>query len=214
MVGKAEEVYNILKEKIIKFELPPSSEITDELLGELNVSKTPLREAIIQLEREGFIRINPRKGTVVTEVTRELIDNVYEVRLQIEPYIARTYYKNVDTEKLREIKTKLLGYTPEEHASRNYYIELDNELHDLILDTCSNTFLYRMMNAVNGHNRRIREQTSLKNEDYIHAVNQHLTIIDSIEMKNPDAIEAAVKYHILWGRKDAHDYLDKPGILS
>lgn len=209
MVGKSEEVYNILKNKIIKFELPPSTIISDDLLEELNVSKTPLREALIQLNREGFVKINPRKGTIVTDVTKELIDHVYEVRLQLEPYIAKTYYKNVDMDKLREIRLKLQGYSSEQDVNRSYYIDLDNELHDSILESCTNIFIYRMLLAVNDHNRRIREQTSMRNEDYMHAITQHLSIIDAYEIKNPDAIESAVKYHIVWGQKDAHDYLER-----
>ncbi len=209
MVGKSEEVYNILKNKIIKFELSPGAVITDELLKELNVSKTPLREALIELEREGFVRINPRKGTVVTDITRELIDHVYEVRLQVEPYIARTYYKNVNLDALKDMKLKLEGYSSGKDIDRSYYIDLDNELHDTILESCTNSFIYKMLVSANAHNRRIREQTSMRNEDYMHAIVQHLSIIAAYEIGNPDAIDAAVKYHIVWGRKDAHDYFDE-----
>lgn len=208
MVGKSEEVYNILKNKIIKSELAPGALITDNLLAELNVSKTPLREALIELDREGFVIINPRKGTTVTAVTRELIDHVYEVRLQMEPYIAKTYYMNVDQNALRDIKLKMQGYSSDKDINRGYYINLDNELHDTILDSCTNSFIYKMLVSANDHNRRIREQTSMRNEDYMHSIVQHLSIIDAYEIGNPDAIEAAVKYHIVWGRKDAHDYLN------
>lgn len=145
MVGKSEEVYNILKQKIIKFDLAPLSEITDDLLTELNVSKTPLREAIMELEREGFVEVHSRKSTVVTEVTKDLIDHVYEVRLLIEPFIAKTYYKNIDKETLKNVKDNLEGYNFDKDDNRDYYIALDNELHNLILLSCENPFLFKVI---------------------------------------------------------------------
>ena len=209
MVGKAEEVYNILKEKIIKFELPPLSEISDDILKELNVSKTPLREAIFELEREGFIVVRSRKATVVAEVTNSLIDYVYEVRLLIEPFIAKTYYKNIDMESLQTVKRNLEGYNFEKDENRVYYIALDDELHNLISSACKNPFLYKVISSVNAHNMRIRQQTLLRKEDYLHVINQHLNIIEAIEQDNPEAIEAAVKYHILSGEMDAYQCLER-----
>lgn len=208
MVGKTEEVYNTLKRKIIMMELPPLTEITDALLVEFNVSKTPLREAILQLERDGFVKVNTRKSTIVTVISRALIDQVYEVRLQIEPYIAKTYYKNINLDEVREIKEKFLGYKDEEDKNREYYIELDNRLHDLILKACTNEFLYRLMVSVNDHNMRIREYVSHRNSTYSDAIRQHLLILSAIEKGNADAIEAAVKYHVVSGRDDAYEYLD------
>ena len=208
MVGKSEEVYNILKQKIIKFDLAPLAEITDDLLTELNVSKTPLREAIMELEREGFVEVHSRKSTVVTEVTKDLIDHVYEVRLLIEPFIAKTYYKNIDKETLKNVKDNLEGYNFDKDDNRDYYIALDNELHNLISLSCENPFLFKVISSVNAHNMRIREQTLLRKEDYLHVINQHLNIIEAIELDNPDAIEAAVKYHILSGEMDAYECLE------
>ena len=207
MSGKTEEVYNILKNKIIQLELPPQTEITEELLGELGVSKTPLREAILELEREGFVKIRPRKATVVSEITEELLNQIYEIRLLIEPYIAKTYFMNIDIKSLKEIKNKLKTYKAEKDPNRTLYMKLDNQLHSLILNACTNTFLFNMMTSANSHNIRIRKQTTIKNEDYIHTVLQHIAIIEAIEIGNPEAIEAAVKFHILWGRKEAKTYL-------
>lgn len=209
MVGKTEEVYNTLKKKIISMELPPSTEITDALLVEFNVSKTPLREAILQLERDGFVKVNTRKSTVVTEITRELINQVYEVRLQVEPYIAKTYFKNIDMAEVKDIKEKFLGYNDAEDQNRDYYIGLDNRLHNLFLKACQNEFLFRLMMSVNDHNMRIREYVSHRNDDYSHAIAQHILILDSLEKGNPDAIEASVKFHIVSGKTDAYEYLDK-----
>ena len=90
MQSKAEEAYEIIKRKIIILEMRPTSDISEEaLIQELNISRTPIREAIQRLAKDRFVIIYPRKGTIVSDISIDLINCVYEVRLLNEPYMAR-----------------------------------------------------------------------------------------------------------------------------
>ena len=82
MNSKADEAYNIIKNKIINLELRPLSDLSEEAFQrELGISRTPIREAIQRLAKEGFVRIYSRKATIVSDITLDLINSVYEVRL-------------------------------------------------------------------------------------------------------------------------------------
>ena len=208
MVGKTEEVYNVLKAKIISLELAPGSAITNSLLEELNVSRTPMREALQQLEREGFVVVNSRKNTLVSEITRELISNVFEVRYDVEPYIAKTFYKNIDLEEVHKNREILKTFYNNSYG-RQYFIDVDNIIHNMILKACTNSFFFELMTRVNDHSSRIRQFISMRNDQYERSVIQHQAILEAIELGDPDAIEAAVRYHVIWSREDAYIYMER-----
>ncbi len=212
MVGKTEEVYGILKKKIISLEIAPRSEISDSLLTELNVSKTPFREAILALERDGFIKIYARKATIVTDITEELITQVYDVRLLLEPYIAKSCCGQYDLKIVREMKEAFLEYGNSNSHDIDYFINLDDKLHAFLIEPCTNVFVQRTMLSVTDHSARIRRHTSHRNRDYKQSTEQHVLILDAIERKSPDLIESAVRYHVLQGRRESMEYLynEKP----
>lgn len=202
-------IYQIIKEKIIYGELSQNSEISEaDLCNCLHVSRTPVREAILRLRDEGFIVIRPRKATLVAPITAKLISEVYEIRLINEPYIAKQYYRNIDLALVKNLKQQFLIYekTNEKQEIREKLISLDNQLHDMLISSCTNTILIRLMQSVNDHNKQIRVFTSRRNSEYETSIRQHLMILQSIEKQDPELIENAVKYHILSGRQEAFTY--------
>ncbi len=207
MVGKTEEAYNIIKSRIITLELFPGCEITSSLLDDLHLSRTPAREALQQLEREGFVIINSRKNTLVSPITRELIIDVFDVRYLVEPYIAKTFFSNIDMAELEENR-KIIQSFYDNSFDRQYFIDADTKIHDMILSSCTNSFFSDLMTRVNGHSARIRKFSSMKNEEYEKSVYQHLAILDAIELGDPEAIEATVKYHVISSRRDALKYAE------
>lgn len=85
-----EQVAEYIREKIIKMELKPGEHIREaKFAQELNVSRSPIREALKILERQKLVEQIPRKGTKVTEITSEQIDSLYEVTLALVTYVAK-----------------------------------------------------------------------------------------------------------------------------
>lgn len=83
------EVYQILKERLINCVYPPGSIINEaQLSAELNLSRTPVREAISRLEMDGFIKIMPKKGLYVTDILLSSIIQLFQTRIEIEPITA------------------------------------------------------------------------------------------------------------------------------
>ena len=198
--GKTEHAYEVIKQQICEGVLPQLEDIVEEeLQKELGISRTPIREAIQRLQKEGFVYIYPRKGMIVSEVTRDLVYEVYQVREMNEPYIVREASHSVPEEWLQQKRQELA--TPPNNLSgdklRRYYINLDRELHSVLLRYCGNRFLQNIMSIVYDHNHRIRIKTS-DPQNHVHdkSVAEHIAIIDAVLKRDEFRIAQATTEHI------------------
>lgn len=209
MNSKSDYAYREIKNKIIQGELAPLSDIVEERFQEeLNISRTPIREAVQRLNKEGFVYIYARKGTIVSPINVEMIYSVYQARLLNEPYLSKEVCHDVPEEWLRQMKNSLED-SPFELAEmdyRHYYMALDYELHTKILSYCKNQFLKDALNIVNDHSQRIRIRTSSCNEDMGCSIQEHIAIVDAFLRRDPDQVEEATRNHIISSQQDAFKY--------
>ena len=97
MKSLKEKAYVELKEMIISGKLKSNERIDEELLSKsLNVSRTPVREAINKLEQEGWINIVPRKGMFVNNISIKEINDVFQVRSNLEPIILEMAFERLE----------------------------------------------------------------------------------------------------------------------
>ena len=206
MKSKADEAYNIIKEKIVNLQLQPSADISEEkLIQELNISRTPIREALQKLAKDGFVIVYPRKGTIVADITLDLINSIYEIRILNEPHMSRIACMKILDEWIQRMKAGFLS-CGEPDVDLAGYIRLDYELHTELTRHTNNIFLKNLFKVVNDHNHRIRIQTSRRNDVYGRSIQEHLEIIKALEGRNEAAVEEAVRTHILTAKREAFDY--------
>ena len=195
MERKADIAYEQIKHKIITGTLKPMIDINEEALQkELNFSRTPIREALLKLQVNGYIVVFPNKGTFVTPVSRELIDEIYDMRLLNEPYICKRACHFIPKDLLLMLKSQLSDVRERDLNNKDYFISLDSDLHLQLLKFCNNSFLISAMQNVYDHNERIRYFASDPIED--HSIDEHIAIIDAILNKDDAAIDKAVIAHI------------------
>ena len=151
-----ERIVARLRQAIITGDLSPSSRLTEpELARQLNVSRTPLREAIRQLEAEGFVTTVPRVGCFVTEITPQDAADVYAIRTVIEGLAARQAAENPDPAKrktLEAILTDLAGRT----MDYRQYHEISGKFHDIIVGLSGNRRLQGIYHSLAQHVSRMR----------------------------------------------------------
>lgn len=206
MKSKADEAYNIIKEKIVSLQLQPSADISEEkLIQELNISRTPIREALQKLAKDGFVIVYPRKGTIVADITLDLINSIYEIRILNEPHMSRIACMKIRDEWIQRMKAGFLSFDGQDVDIAGY-IRLDYELHTELTRHTNNIFLKNLFRVVNDHNHRIRIQTSRRNDVYGRSIQEHLEIIKALEARNEAAVEEAVRTHILTAKREAFDY--------
>lgn len=198
-----EKAYYIIKDKIINCEIPPGAFLEEKKLKEeIGASRTPIREALNKLEQEDLINILPKRGVFVTDVTMKDIENIYEIRLFMEPYIMKISYKNLVEEELLKYKELFKEYftDPKEDL---YYTRLDARFHYFLIKASDNKYLINMMQQIFIQNHRIRVISAKKPDRIKNSINEHLHIIDFLLEGKIDEAIFKMEEHIRQSREVA-----------
>ena len=186
-----ERAYGVLLEMIIARELLPGQRLIEEQLAlELGISRTPLREAVNRLAKEGLVEIEPRKGAKVKRFSIEDVEEVYDIRAALEGLAARLAVPNIPKDKLKDL-WKRFG-----RKDAKSLIRADSDLHALVFECCKNERLAELLGNLRNLVQvfRVAGYGSVKRSAI--ATEEHVKIIDAlIEGKGVQA-ERLMKKHI------------------
>ena len=181
-VTLAEKIYYAIEEKIVKLEYKPGSFLTENFLEKnLKCGRTPIREAVQKLAREGLIKVIPRKGLLITHIDINDQLNLIQVRRELEKLMAKLSAKNASkTQKEKFYKiSKLMKKC--KNNDNDKFIKLDKEMNDLLALSCDNEFLRRSMRLVSGLSRRFWFYRNLKSLNDLTIIAQlHSSICETI----------------------------------
>jgi DNA-binding GntR family transcriptional regulator len=139
----AERAYVDLREEIIGVSLPPGTLLReDELMQRLGVGRTPVREAVQRLQRDGFVTVIPRRGTLVSEISITDLAAIYEVRKHLESWASRLAAERATAEDRVRAQTlidDLLALTA--HDDYTTLLTVDRGIHRFVYRTTKNPFL-------------------------------------------------------------------------
>lgn len=199
MKSLKEKAYAELKEMIISGKLKSNERIDEELLSKsLNVSRTPVREAINKLEQEGWINIVPRKGMFVNNISIKEINDVFQVRSNLEPIILEMAFERLEKNILEDLRIEFSTFLDKKELSSDDNTRLDyldNQFRLFILKNCNNNFIIKMMENVYEHNMRIRNLSIQPKKRRITATNEHIRIIEAILEGNFQKAVKELKLH-------------------
>lgn len=202
---KSDAIYKEIKRMIIEGELEPMSDISEDAFSKkFCTSRTPVHEAILRLEEEGFVYIYPRKGTFVSAISLSEMQHVYEIRLLVEPTLVRHACKVLSCEKLDEIREAFTVSTEKmsEKDYIKYFTDLDNKLHLMILECSDNEFIKTAMYRAYDHQHRARIRIASKPKEFARAIEDHIEIVDAIKARDEEKAVEAVQKHLLQGKFD------------
>jgi len=142
----SQKVYRALKTEIIKGSLKPGTKLSEGKIAEqMGVSRTPIREALRELAAEGFVKINPNQGVVVSNASIEDVQEVLQIRGVLEGLAARLAATIITKEKIKELES--FNKNMEKFISKNDILNIGEEsekFHRLILDISGNNRLIRI----------------------------------------------------------------------
>ena len=187
----SEKTYEILSHQIINQKLKPGERLVEEQLARnLGISRTPLREAINRLAKEGFVTLEPRKGASVKQFQVKDIIEVYDIRMALEGLAVQLAIAKLSKSELEKLKKQF--------SSKNIKVLLkaDTELHSIIIRNCGNEKLKDILNNLHSliHTFRVVGYGSKKR--LAGATTDHISIIDALEKGQGELAEKLVKKHI------------------
>ena len=127
-------VFHMIRENILSGKYERDEELKEKSIGEeLGVSRTPVREALRQLELEGLVTIIPNKGAYVVGISQKDIKDIYEIRSRLEGLCAKWAAENITKEQLDELEENI--FLSDFHAAKGnaeQMVELDNKFHEIL----------------------------------------------------------------------------------
>lgn len=211
-----DRAYAALKDVIVSLDVydGPNEVRLDErrLAQDLGVSRTPVREAMAQLEREGFVRSVPRRGIYVVRKTKREVIEMITAWAALESMAARLITQTATDEEIGSLRKMFTTFVGDEVlAHLDEYSEQNIEFHQTIIGLSGNTVLASLAENLFTHMRMIRRKTIVERDRAERSVQDHLHIIEALEKRQTDLAETLVRQHAL-GLADHvsrfADYLD------
>ncbi len=194
-----DQTYDIIKNMIILREIEPGKKINEEHIAkEIQVSRTPIREALCRLENEGIVTIIPRRGAFVSDLTENNVREILLIREVLEGLVVRLAVENMDAKTLQKLSKAIakVSSIPEEDRDLINYTRSEVDFHSILLSASNNQMLKNMMEMVNAHLQIIRLRTVVIPERAQKTVKEHQQILKAIEKGDADSAEDLMRKHV------------------
>ncbi|WP_138311638.1 MULTISPECIES: GntR family transcriptional regulator [unclassified Clostridium] len=191
----SEIAYRYILEQIISFTYKPNDPILEnEICRDLNISRTPLREALRRLEAEGFVTKARNRGTFVRAYTVEDIIESCDIRKLFEVYSLRNCVKNVSQDELQTVKKELqflkIDSTPSE------YYKTDSDLHNMITRYCMSTRMRSILASLSVQLDAFQKISAQTPNRLLQSKEEHLNIVEAIEKRDLELATTLLESHL------------------
>jgi DNA-binding GntR family transcriptional regulator len=195
----AEHAYVELRDRIVTLHLPPGTVLReDELMADLGIGRTPLREAVKRLALENLVEVLPRRGTFVSAVEAADIQNITEVRAELEAYAAELAALRLDPE-TRALAGKLLHEVEalDGGGDQDDLMRLDERIHRFTWEAARNPHLTQTLERYFTHSLRIWYLVLDHVPTLGHAVHDQTQLLEAILDRNGPHARAIMHEHVL-----------------
>ena len=191
-------VYQTLKSKIILQEIPQASQLREEQFAKmLNVTRTPIREAIIKLEREGLVTIHPNVGAFVVKLSEKDIDDIIEVRAALEIRAAYTAIRISSKNEFKMIGDTLKGREKYIKGDKNEAFAYPGvDFHRDLINLSKNKKLIQFWELLKAQLQLVRVKSSLVKGRQIQALKEHKQLLSSMIKADKKKTEKLLIDHI------------------
>lgn len=192
-------IYHKIREDILNGTYQPDEELRENTIGKaLGVSRTPVREALRQLELEGLVYIIPNKGAYVKGISQEDIRDIYMIRSRLEGLSARLAAEKITQQQLEALEEVIL--LAEFHAQKGHYekvFEMDSKFHEMLYEASGSKQLHHILADYHHYVQRVRKRSVSENVRAGQSTKEHKRILEAIRDRDPDRAEELAKEHIV-----------------
>jgi DNA-binding GntR family transcriptional regulator len=191
------QAYQRLRDLIVTLQLPPGALLNDAaLMAQLQVGRTPLREALQRLAGEGLVVVRPRRGAFVASLSLLDLQQIFELRRVIEGYAASLAAERASAADLEALQAALNPLAPAEAADPRALIEVDRAFHRALARAAHNSFLESTLSRMYNLNLRLWYLALDRIGPMDSAVREHQLVLDAIRRRDSAQAEAALRAHI------------------
>lgn len=204
-----DEMANVIRERILKGEYHIGERLKENHIAEeLKVSRTPIREALKQLEKEGLIESVPNRGSFVLGLTKQDIEDIYAVRAAVEVLAAEWAVSRITDEEiveLQEVFELMEFYTKKQNSGK--VLDLNKEFHQIIYQASGSRFLSQMLNSYQEYVEKTRKATVYCSKNLPLILEEHRNIMEAICKRDARLAMDRLSAHLLNSKKRAKEIM-------
>ncbi len=193
-----DELVDRLRHMIIEGDLAPGEKLSEkDLCGHFDVSRTPLREALKILAKDGLVRLIPNRGATVAKLTLADLEEAFPVMGALEAVSGELACLHItDAEIMRIAKLHDEMVDNFRAGELGAYFQRNERIHQLILDAARNPTLSEMQRGLSGRIRRARYMANMSAERWAEAVAEHEAILDALKARDGARLGKLLKAHL------------------
>ena len=195
---KTAQVYGIIRRAIVGLMLRPGSVVNEKLIcDQLGISRTPLREAILQLSAENLVSVVPNSGTFVAKIDLQSVFDGHLVRDALEMKVIRLAANRMTSQFERQLDFNL-HQQARMAADLDYdeFFQLDEAFHTMICEFGTSLHIWKIVNGAKAQLDRVRRLSYPMKIKLDPILAEHVSIADGLRLRDPDAAAAAMKLHL------------------
>lgn len=192
------QTYSLLREAIVALRLPPGEKLSDlELAEELQISRTPVREALLRLSDEGLVDVRPQAGTFVSLISVAAVREAQFVREALETAALKAAGTRLTDAELAGLNANVAAQREAAAANdRERFYELDEAFHRSLIEASAFPGVARVTDRSRAHLNRVRRLSLPMPEVIDGLVAQHAEIVDSLGKRDLDRAETVLRRHL------------------
>jgi len=197
------KVTQLLEQAILTGQIKPGEKLVERELSErLGISRSPIREAIRSLQSSGLVKIIPWKGTIVSEVSKREVEEIYAVKSMLESFAAGVACKRITHKQVRRFRALLAKMEKEISKNNLYaYLKLSQEFHELFIKASDNTKLYEIYQSLSKQIQWLQLISLSFSDRAKHSLREHKQIMEAFVERKPELVEQLVRDHVDRGGK-------------
>lgn len=195
---KTAQVYGIMRRAIVHLHLAPGSSVNEKLICEqLGISRTPLREAVLQLQAENLVSVVPNSGTYVSRIDLQSVFDGQLVRSALELKVVRMAATRMTPQFERALDFNLHQQrrTADDLDHGSFY-DLDEAFHTMICEFGASAHIWRIINGAKAQLDRVRRMSIPLPSHLDVVLTEHLAVVDALKQRDPDAAAQAMQVHV------------------
>lgn len=195
---KTAQVYELVRRAIVGLDMPPGMVINEKkICEELQISRTPLREAILQLHAENLVEVRPNSGTFVAPIDLRYVLEGQLVRDALEMKVVRLAARRADKPFLARLDLNMhQQQTLAEERDYGQFYELDEAMHQLICEHGASQRIWRLVTGAKAQLDRVRRLQMPEPNHMTIVLAEHGAIVEAIRARDENAAAQAMKIHL------------------